>query len=270
MSTSFPTVSSAPCSSAPCSSAVGPARRGSVWRTLFTLLVGFVLGGLTVAGVALYYASVEVPDFYSRAMNEVPPPAERRAAAEEFETRTVELARAVEYRRTWEQSFTQAQINAYLAQGMPEELDGRIPDTVSDPLVDLSLPGAAQVGFRLSNSKFEGVVSVRLRPEVVGPNRLALHVESLKAGWFPLDPRAFSGQVTKYLNKHDVAHEWDLHPLPTIPGGEKPPPILTVLVTPPAGGRGGLSRGVLEEVEIDGGAIRIAGRRADPVRLTRR
>ena len=241
------------------------APRGRSWLgTLITLLIGFVLGAGVVAGVALWYLAEGTPDFYSQALEAVPP-AERRAKAEAFTERTVELARDLEYGRTWEQSFTQAEVNGWLAEELPEQFGDRIPNGVSDPRVDLTRPGLVRLGFRLSSKRFDGVVSLAVRPEVVGPNRVALHVEGLMAGLFPLDARSFAPQVSKFLDKYKIRHEWNLEPDVDAADDPDGPPVLFVEINPRSAGRA-----VLEEMEVGDGAVRVAGSRAPTVRLTRR
>ncbi|MFH5803636.1 hypothetical protein [Alienimonas sp. DA493] len=242
----------------------GAARRRSWGGTLVALLVGFVLGALTVAGLAVWYLADGTPDFYAEAL-EATPPAVQREQAEAFEDRTVELARDLEYGASWEQRFTQDEVNGWLAEGLPERFGEQIPNGVSDPRVDFTRPGLVRLGFRLTSSKFDGVVSLALRPEMRGPNRVALHVEGLMAGLFPLDPAAFAPQVSKFLEKYDVRHEWDLAPGPEGDAGEYVPPTLIVTLNPRDA-----NQAVLEEVEIDDGAVRVAGTRAPAVRLTRR
>ncbi|WP_145357441.1 hypothetical protein [Alienimonas californiensis] len=259
MSTATPAAFSA---SADSSSAErsGTARRRSFGGTILTLLVGFVLGALTAAGLAVWYLADGTPDFYTEALEETPP-AELREQAEAFADRTVELARDMEYGNSWEQRFTQDEVNGWLAEGLPERFGDQIPGGVSDPRVDLTRPGLVRLGFRLTSSKFDGVVSLALRPEMRGPNQVALHVEGLMAGLFPLDPRTFAPHVSKFLEKYHVDHEWDLAP------GEDasaPPALIVTLNARDA------NRAVLEEVEIDDGAVRVAGTRAPAVRLTRR
>ena len=268
MSTTFPaTAAGLPVGShaAPASHAASPPPGRPSWRrTVATLLIGAALGGLLVAGAVAafaWYAAAGVPDFYDDALAEAPPPAERRAAADAFEAKTAELSRAAQYRGAWEQEFSQAQINGWLAERLDAEYGAEVPDDVSDPRVDLSRPGLVRLGFRLSNRKFDGVVSLAVRPEVVGPNRVALHVEGLWAGMIPLDPAAFRPQVSKQLNRYGVDHRWEA-PRADAPAAA---PVLTVSVAPRGPGRP-----VLEELEIDDKTVRVAGRRGQAVRLTRR
>ncbi|MEM9702253.1 MAG: hypothetical protein AAF907_07405, partial [Planctomycetota bacterium] len=242
-----------------------PASRGSWLRTLVTLLIGFILGALTVAGAAIWYLADGEPDFYTRALKETPP-AERRANAEAFEERTVELARELEYGDDWEQRFTQAEVNGWLAEEFPNRYGDQIPDEVSDPRVDLTRPGLVRLGFRLSNAQFDGVVSLAVRPEVLGPNRVALHVEGLMAGLFPLDPVSFAPQVSQFLDQYRIEHDWRLpgdadktdvaedDASQSAADANDEAPVLIVAFSPRRA-----NRAVLEEVEIEAGAVRVSG-----------
>ena len=87
--------------------------------------------------------------------------------------------------------------------------------------MDLSEPGLIRLGFRLTNSKFDGVVSLAVRPEITGPNRLSLTVEGLFAGVLPLDPAQFAPQVSAQLNRYGVRHRWER--LPGNGEGRRPP-----------------------------------------------
>ena len=259
-------------------SPAAPTAGGPSWRrTALTLLVGAVLGAGATAAVFLavaYRAAGGVPDFYDEALSETPP-ADRRAAADAFDRKTVELARAAEYQKEWAEAFTQAQINGWLAERLPEEYGDRIPPDVSDPRVDLSKPGLVRLGFKLKNARFDGVVSLAVRPEVTGPNTVALEVEGLWAGLFPLDVNAFRPQVSRALARHGVDHAWaDEGDHRDGGGGERKGghkedapgnPVLTVRVRPDGPGRP-----VLEALEIADGTVHIAGRRGPAVRLTKR
>ena len=234
-------------------------------RTALALAGAAVVGGLALAAGGLWFAAERVPDFYAEALADIPPPAARADAAAAFAEKTAELAADLHAPNaaglTWEQRFSQTQINSWLAVRLPERYGEKIPDSVSDPRVDLSEEGRVRLGFRLSNSKFDGVVSLAVRPEVTAPNRLALHVEGLFAGLLPIDPARFAPRVSAQLDKYGVDHEW------IDPAGGEGPPVLTVAITPRRPGPG---RPVLEELEIDDAGLRVSGRRLDGTLVTRR
>ena len=239
------------------------------WRKALALAAGGVLTAGALAAGGAWYAAERVPDFYRQALAEVPPPAGRAAAAEAFAAKTAELAEslvespapataAAAAVKTWEQRFTQTQINAWLAERLPERYGEHIPDSVSDPRVDLSEPGLIRLGFRLTNSKFDGVVSLAVRPEITGPNRLSLTVEGLFAGLLPLNPAHFAPQVSAQLNRYGVRHRWEE------PDGDGPPTLAVAVVPQGAGSP------VLDEFEVDDAGVRVAGRRGARTLVTSR
>ena len=239
------------------------------WRKPLTLAAGGVFALAAALAGGAWFLAERVPDFYERALAEAPPPAERAEAADAFAAKTAELAEslaadpapataAAAAVRTWEQRFTQTQINAWLAERLPERFGDRIPESVSDPRVDLSEPGLIRLGFRLSNDAFDGVISLAVRPEVTGPNRLNLTVEGLYAGLLPVDPAQFAPQVSAQLTRYGVRHRWDA----ADDGG---PPTLAVAVVPQGGGSP-----VLDEFEVDDDGVRVAGRRGARTLVTAR
>ena len=239
------------------------------WRKALALASGGLLTAAGLAAGGVWYAAERVPAFYRDALTDVPPPGKRAAAADAFAAKTAELAEslardpapataAAAAVRTWEQRFTQTQINAWLAERLPERYGDKIPDSVSDPRVDLSEPGLIRLGFRLTNSKFDGVVSLAVRPEITGPNRLSLAVEGLFAGVLPLDAAQFAPQVSAQLNKYGVRHRWE-------DGGDDAPPTLAVAVVPQGAGSP-----VLDEFEVDDDGVRVAGRRGARTLVTSR
>ena len=246
-----------------------PPRPKSRWRKVLLAGAGGVVLIAAAFGGAAWFLAERVPDFYRQALADVPPPEQRADAADRFAAKTAELAQsladdpapataAAAVVKTWEQRFTQTQINAWLAERLPVRFGDRIPDGVSDPRVDLSEPGLIRLGFRLEADAFDGVVSLAVRPEITGPNRLSLVVEGLHAGLLPLDPERFAPQVSAQLRKYNVRHRWDGL-------DDAGPPTLAVAVVPRGPGSP-----VLDEFEVDDDGVRVAGRRGARALVTSR
>lgn len=222
-------------------------------RKIVALVAG--IGALAIVGMVagLWWAANQAPDFYEAALASPVPPAVRHEAARKFAARTAELVEEIRYAREWEQEFTQPQVNAWLAEELPRQYGHRIPRGVSKPRVVFA-EGLVRIGFQLTSSKFDGVVSLDLRPTVPEPNRLAIAVESLYAGLLPLAPGSFTDDVSKQLDRHGVEHEWQL---------ENGIHVLYVTIVPDRG-----DRPVLEEIVVDDEKLRIAGHREQPTTLT--
>lgn len=220
-----------------------------------TLLV-FACGALLLvagAAISLRWAANQAPDFYENALAQSPPQAARHEAAREFAEQTAQLVRDLQYSTTWEQEFTQTQVNSWLAEELPERYGDRIPRGVSDPRVQFE-EGLVRIGFQLASKRFEGIVSLDLRPSVPEPNKLAVTVESLYAGLLPLAPASFTDDVSKQLAKYDVEHEWQI-----VDGRH----VLLITIEPNRG-----DRPILEELTVDDEKLRIAGHRELPATIT--
>ncbi|MBA3311796.1 MAG: hypothetical protein M3552_02115 [Planctomycetota bacterium] len=223
-----------------------------------SILLFLAVGGLLAVGgsaIGLRWAANQKPDFYKTALAEAPPRAVRQEAAREFAEQTAQLVRDLQYSQTWEQEFTQAQVNGWLAEELPERYGDRIPRGVSDPRVQF-VDGLVRIGFQLKSKRFEGIVSLDLRPSVPEPNRLAISVESLYAGLLPLAPVSFIDDVSKQLDKYEVEHEWQ------VADGHH---VLLITVVPNRG-----DRPILEELVVDDETLRIAGHRELPATITMR
>jgi hypothetical protein len=224
-------------------------------RTTLALLAAGATLVVVCALVGVRWASKQAPGFYQAALETAPATEEREEAAREFAEQTAELVRDFRYSPTWEQEFTQTQVNAWLAEDLPKRYGHRIPRGVSDPRVQFE-DGLVRVGFHLKSSKFDGIVSLDLRPTVTGPNRLVIAVEALYAGLLPIAPASFTDDVTRQLDRHGVEHEW------TVEDGRH---LLAVTVVPNRG-----DKPVLEEIAVDDEKLRIAGHREQPATLTMR
>ena len=236
------------------------ARPASAVRDVMkrTLLLLIVVGGLTttVAALAgLRWAAQQAPEFYDNVADDAPAPAVRHEAARRFAQQTAELVEEFRYAPVWQQEFTQTQVNAWLAEDLPEQYGSKIPKGVSDPRVQFA-DGLVRVGFRLRSKQFQGIVSLDLRPSVPEPNKVAIAIESLSAGLLPLSPATFIKDVTKQLDRYQVEHEWQTN------NGVH---VLVVTVVPTRG-----DRPVLETIEIQRRKLRVAGHRETPPTLTMR
>ena len=214
-------------------------------------------GALVVAGIAvgLRWAATQGPDFYEAALADPPSPAVRERAAREFAEQTAALVQDLRYAATWEQEFSQTQVNAWLVEELPVQYGDRVPKGVTEPRVQFA-DGLVRIAFRLSNRAFDGVVSLDLRPTVPEPNRLTIGVESLSAGLLPLSPASFTGDVSKQLDLHGVEHAWRV---------EDGVHLLDVTIVPTHG-----DNPVLEEIAVADERLRIAGHRARPATITMR
>ncbi len=154
-------------------------------RRLLRWLAGtFVLIG---GGLVLFvWALMQPPEFYQHAMAVPEDVRTRRSEAEQLVVRTTSLVERIRNSDDgWSEEFTQTEINAWLAEELPRNFSEWLPQGVSEPRVKLS-DETVQIGFKLVQEDWEGVVSLQVRPWVVSQNQLALEIESIRAGLIPI------------------------------------------------------------------------------------
>lgn len=223
------------------------------WALIATSLL-FVLG---LASGGMFWAMYCVPDFYASALAEMPEdPNIRKRAARQFVQSTLQLVDNLQHAEHWAETFEQEQINSWLAEELHSpRYAGLVPRSVSDPRV-LFRDGVILIGFQVSQKRWDGVVSLRLRPWVPEPNQLALEVQSVKVGLIPYPLDDLLEDISVQLASEGIRSEWQ-----QIEGND----VLLIH----------LDRGkpeqtpVLEAIEVADGEIRISGRGHTPRKAIR-
>lgn len=205
------------------------------------LMLGIGWGGV-------YWAMFQVPDFYASALAEVPPdPVIRKRAARRFVQHTLDLVDSLQNSERWSETFEQDQINSWLVEELHNpKYAGLVPRSVSEPRV-LLRQEQILIGFRVSQRRWDGVVSLRLRPWVPEPNQLALEVQSVKVGLIPYPLDDLLEDISVQLAAEGIRSEWR-----QMDGND----VLVVHLD-----RGDRERlPVLEAIEVGDGEIRVSGR----------
>ena len=216
-------------------------KRLALAAMLLLALVGLGWGGLQ-------WAMFQVPAFYANALAEVPPdPVIRKKAARQFVQHTLDLVDSLQNSERWSETFEQDEINSWLVEELHNpKYSGLVPRSVSDPRV-LLRDEQILIGFRITQKRWDGVVSLRLRPWVPEPNQLALEVQSVKVGLIPYPLDDLLEDISVQLASEGVRSEWR-----EMDGND-------VLVVHLDRGESGKSP-VLEAIEVAEGEIRISGR----------
>lgn len=158
--------------------------------------------------VGMLFALRQVPDFYAKADRQLPEPKVRREQARQLEQRTVDLVKRLEKSPdSWSESFEQQQINSWLVEELPENHSRQIPKGVSDPRVVLQ-PDRVQVGFKIDQPQWSGIVSVIVQPNIPSPNTIEFHIESISAGLVPVPYERFLPQINNALKKTKLPYKW--------------------------------------------------------------
>jgi hypothetical protein len=216
------------------------------------LIAGSLLLPLALVSGGVYWAMYQVPDFYRAALAEVPPdPVVRKRAAREFVKHTLDLVDSIQNADHWSETFEQEQINSWLVEELHDpRYKGLVPRGVSNPRV-LLRENLVLVGFHVAQKRWDGIVSIRIRPWVPQPNQLALEVQSVKVGLIPYPLDEVLEDVTIQLAEEGLRSEWQ-----QMDGND----VLLVHLD-----RGDPEKSpVLEAIQVAEGEIRISGRGRTP------
>jgi len=219
------------------------------------LWIGAALAVVLVLAVfGLYRASRHVPEFYAQAL--LGDPVAQKAASQEMQLRSVELASHVQRGGRWQQTFTAEQINGWLAVGMFEkhEEDGAerfaaaIPPFIKDPRVAITPEGLSLACRYQGGSWGDTVLSLTVDAYATEENEIGLRIRRLRAGAVPVPV----GTVLKELSP-----AWRQMPWRTRLSEQQGEPVVLISI-PPQGKRGELLVRV-EAIRFGDGKIEVAG-----------
>src|SRR5262249_14838867 len=117
-------------------------------------------------------------------------------------------------------SFTEAQLNSYFQEDFinNHSSENPLPNGVSDLRVGFD-PNRLRLAFRYGKGKFSTVISLTVRPWIVGrePNTVALEFESLHAGAVPISAQWLLERVSEAARQQHVDVIWyRLHGHPVV------------------------------------------------------
>ena len=161
----------------------------------------------SISGWWLLRQTQIVPDFYIRATQTSLPDTE--AASQQLEANVAKLQQDVAKIGSWEASFSEDDINAWLIEQLPLKFKPLQTAGVKDPRISIQqdyLLAAAQY----TDARLDTVISCQLRVELTEePNLLAVHISKLKAGAVSLPVSQFMKGVSEEAAKGGVKIRWD-------------------------------------------------------------
>ena len=194
-------------------------------------LVGVI--AITIACWVLLHWSQKEPEFYQQALA-----VSERAELElgdEFENQVLELQNNARTKGAWQATFTEAQINGWLASGLTEKFPRAIPHNVSDPRVGIDLD-LLRVAFRFQSSRLSCIVQAEMDAfctEV--PDQIAIRIKKVASGLVPIPVNSVADRISTALRQFGAQVSWTEiegdpvalieFPLDTVKLGEK---IITI------------------------------------------
>lgn len=170
----------------------------------YSLVAVIVVLLLLAAGA--YWATQQEPEFYEQAMQMEP--AAQEQAGDELERKVLDLRNSLRHQQRWEATFTENQLNGWLATFLPKKFPKTLPATVEDPRVAIE-PDEVMVAFRYQGGNFSSVVwlgvEIHLTEE---PNVVAIRILKARAGSLPIPLSQFLDQITDAARKANVTLRW--------------------------------------------------------------
>ena len=173
---------------------------------VLSVLLLLVLAGSVVGGA--YLLLRHEPESYVLA--EMPPGKQRQSYSDECTKEiTSFLTDKVNCEGSWKLSFTQDQLNSYLAEDFVNSGWNLLPAGVSQPRIQLQ-DGRLRLAFRYGEDEFSTVVSLQVKVWLPKRERsaVAVEIESLRAGAIPLSWKLLQEQLTEGARNRDIDVQW--------------------------------------------------------------
>jgi hypothetical protein len=217
---------------------------------LFLTLIVAMFGGC--GAFFLFRAAQHEPEFYRQAMKIEPQRQEE--AGDSLEQSVLELSNETRQPGHWEATFTNEQINGWLAVDLPEKFASILPPGVESPRVDIR-DGLIHIAARFKDKVVESVVSFSLQVNLTDePNTVAVTICKVRAGVLPVPVRQFLDRISTAARRGDIELRWSQ---------DQGDPV--AFVTIPSQHESYVHRQIfVETIEVREGQIYLAGITDDP------
>jgi len=215
-------------------------KRARIWLLVGGLVVLLLIG----AGVWVYWAAREVPQWYQQAVA----PKDRAAqqeASDEMEQRVAELASGIKTTGRWQVLVTERQINGWLATGLPKKHRDALPKGFTEPRVKIE-PDGVWGACRVDRGTVSCIVSMKVDVYLPGPNVVAARIRRAQLGRLPWPLRKVLDGVSQSARRADVPLVWHQ---------TEGDPVAVVRLPPVHGGK----HVRIETVQLGEGKVYIAG-----------
>jgi hypothetical protein len=185
-----------------------PARKPGWKKWLRRILIsGLITAGLLIGGIFLLIQLAEVePEFYTSALN-VDPKLQKKYGSE-MESKILNLRNSIIGSESWSASFSEDQINGWLAWDLQKKFPDLLPPEVTDPRVELG-EKSITFAFRCDVQPFRGIAIVEAEifmTQVV--NEIGIRIKSLQSGMVPIPLAAIADEIARQAAFSELEIEW--------------------------------------------------------------
>ena len=202
--------------------------------------------------IFLFRAAQHEPEFYRQAMTIEP--AQQEEAGDVLEQSVLELSNETRQPGQWEATFSDEQINGWLAVDLPPKFASILPPGVESPRVSIR-DGMIHIAARFKDKLVESVVSFSLQVNLTEePNTVAVTIRKVRAGVLPVPVRQFLDRISTAAQRGDIQLRWSQ---------DKGDPVAFVTI-PSQHERYKYRQVFVETIELREGEIYLAGITGDP------
>ena len=170
------------------------------------LLLSLVFGGSVIFLALAYRSTQNEPEFYSKALNVESVVSAN--AGEELEVEALRLRNQIVDAGEWSATFTDSQINGWLAMDLPAKFSDSLPKSVANPRLQFR-PGRITLACRYQTRNFGGIVQFECEPFLTGsPNVIGVKICELKTGWVPLPTNQWMTTISRQAMKSGLQIRW--------------------------------------------------------------
>lgn len=220
--------------------------RGVIKRIAMGLAV---LACLASAGACVvFHAARQEPEFYRHAM-QIDPQC-HVPAGESLEKDLLHLRNQARVPGEWETTFSEQQLNGWLAAEMPEKFPRVLPRGVKHPRVDLK-DGEIHAAAKFEDGFVSCVVSFIVELELTDePNTVAVRAHKIRAGSLPVTIQQVLNGISRAARRGDIPLRW----------AEKNGEFVAHVTIPSRHEDYSRQEIVVEKIELRDGAVYLAGR----------
>ena len=177
------------------------------WLKRFVVAAVVLLGLAVVAILVLLELAKVEPEFYQQALK-VDAQLQKRNGSQ-MEKKILDLRNSVMIAEAWSTTFTEAQINGWLAYDLKEKFPDALPPEVTDPRIVIE-DQSLTLAFRCTEKPFRGVAIVEADVFMTGViNQIGIRVKSVHTGMIPVPLAAIADQIAQQLKSTGIEIEWN-------------------------------------------------------------
>jgi hypothetical protein len=172
-------------------------------RVVLLLLVVLVLSAGVGAG--LYLAACRVPTFYRQRI-ETDPAAEKQAHEKMFRQVTT-LGNDVRHSGAWQATFSEQDINGWLAFDLTQNFPKTLPANMHDPRVMIR-PDGITLACRADWNRVHTVLTLKVDVSTPDPHVLALRIRQVRVGALPWPMSRVLQSIADAARKLGLRIQW--------------------------------------------------------------